>query len=563
MISRKYVRLFALLTLVLFPGIALTQEPVSSEKLLADLDVVELRMSELAALNEQIETAAERDKNTLLYRRDERSFEILVQVGALTRAVGALPEDDAVRIKVVESLRADMLGAGEVLFKRLDELDQRIEKLAAAVGSLSGGQRVAAESFVHTLESMRVKYFEASVDLLESRDALGLPVEDVRTRLVDFMTAFGESLIGRIELSAGASREISKRLKLDPGNADLQAGLTEMQLQNGLETERLALLVGLLNRLGEDTAHYRSILLKYSTGVSVGIFDAEVVLQLLRDSWVKSREAIVANSPDMALKLLVFLLVLLIFRALSRLTRRAVGAALERSSADLSHLLKDILVSASSGTVMIVGVLMALSQIGISLAPMLAGLGVAGFIVGFALQDTLGNFAAGAMILIYRPYDVDDFVEVTGASGLVKKMTLVSTTITTFDNQTLVVPNSKIWGDVIKNVTAQKVRRVDLEFGIGYSDDIPHAERVLNEVVDEHEKTLNKPAPIIKLHTLGDSSVNFVVRPWVRTEDYWDVYWDITREVKMRFDREGISIPFPQRDVHLYPEVNTPSQDPS
>jgi len=197
---------------------------------------------------------------------------------------------------------------------------------------------------------------------------------------------------------------------------------------------------------------------------------------------------------------------------------------------------------------------MALSQVGISLAPMLAGLGVAGFIVGFALQDSLGNFAAGAMILIYRPFDVDDFVEVTGASGLVKKMNLVSTTILTFDNQTLVVPNSKIWGDVIKNVTAQTERRVDMEFGIGYDDDIELAERVLHEIVHAHEKTLDDPEPLIKLHTLGDSSVNFIVRPWVRTEDYWGVYWDLMREVKLRFDREGISIPFPQRDVHVYSE---------
>ena len=151
---------------------------------------------------------------------------------------------------------------------------------------------------------------------------------------------------------------------------------------------------------------------------------------------------------------------------------------LERSNADLSTLMKSILVSVSGGSVMALGFLMALSQAGISIGPALAGLGVAGFVVGFALQDTLGNFAAGAMILIYRPYDVDDFVEVAGASGLVKEMSLVSTTIATFDNQTLVVPNSKIWGDVIKNVTAQKVRRVDLEFGIGYGDDIEKAERV-------------------------------------------------------------------------------------
>ena len=245
---------------------------------------------------------------------------------------------------------------------------------------------------------------------------------------------------------------------------------------------------------------------------------------------------------------------LLAFRALSRLTRRAVSAACDRPGVDISSLLKDILASVSGGTVMVIGVLMALSQVGISLGPMLAGLGVAGFVVGFALQDSLSNFAAGGMILIYRPYDVDDFVEIAGASGLVKKMSLVSTTIATFDNQTLVVPNSKIWGDVIKNVTAQKVRRVDLEFGIGYSDDIEHAERVLEDILDNNEMVLKKPEPMIKLHALADSSVNFAVRPWVKTDDYWDVYWDITREVKMRFDREGISIPFPQRDVHMFTE---------
>jgi small conductance mechanosensitive channel len=277
-----------------------------------------------------------------------------------------------------------------------------------------------------------------------------------------------------------------------------------------------------------------------------------VVGGIIRDSWRKSRVAIVDNLPDLLLKLLVFIAVLVLFRTLSRLVRRAMTAALDRSSVKLSTLLKEILVSGSAGTVMFVGFLMALSQVGISLAPMLAGLGVAGFIVGFALQDTLGNFAAGAMILIYRPYDVDDFVEVTGASGLVKKMTLVSTTINTFDNQTLVIPNSKIWGDVIKNVTAQNLRRVDLEFGVGYDDDVEHVERVLDEIVSAHEKTLSSPEPLIKLHTLGESSVNFIVRPWVRTEDYWTVYWDLMREVKVRFDREGISIPFPQRDVHHY-----------
>ncbi|WP_250132382.1 mechanosensitive ion channel family protein, partial [Vibrio crassostreae] len=188
----------------------------------------------------------------------------------------------------------------------------------------------------------------------------------------------------------------------------------------------------------------------------------------------------------------------------------------------------------------------------IELAPLLTGFGVAGVIIGFALQDTLSNFASGLMILIYRPYDVGDMVKVAGVQGTVKDMSLVSTTVQTIDNQRLVIPNNKIWGDVINNITAERVRRVDMVFGIGYSDDIDKAKAVLNDIIVAHPLVLKKPEHMIKLHTLNTSSVDFVVRPWVKTDDYWDVYWDVTETVKKRFDEEGITIPFPQRDVHIY-----------
>ena len=145
-----------------------------------------------------------------------------------------------------------------------------------------------------------------------------------------------------------------------------------------------------------------------------------------------------------------------------------------------------------------------------------------------------------------------DLVDVSGIFGRVHKMSLVSTTLLTLDNQTIVVPNNKIWGDVIKNVTAQDIRRVDMVFGISYSDDIPKAESILHDILESHDLTLDDPGPMVKLHTLGESSVDFVVRPWVKVDDYWDVYWDVTRSVKMRFDEEGVSIPFPQRDVHIF-----------
>ena len=156
------------------------------------------------------------------------------------------------------------------------------------------------------------------------------------------------------------------------------------------------------------------------------------------------------------------------------------------------------------------------------------------------------------MILFYKPFDVDDWVDVSGVVGKVKSMTLVTTTIMTPDNKLMIVPNNSIWGNIITNVTGSSERRVDLEFGIGYEADIDKAQKVLNEIMAEHKLVLKDPEPAVHLHELADSSVNFICRPWVKTADYWTVFWDITREVKLRFDKEGISIPFPQWDVHLY-----------
>jgi len=232
-----------------------------------------------------------------------------------------------------------------------------------------------------------------------------------------------------------------------------------------------------------------------------------------------------------------------------KITNRAVTR-----SKKFSDLLKQFFVSIANKTVLIIGLIMALSMLGIDIAPLLAGLGVAGFVIGFALQGTLSNFASGLMILIYRPYDVGNIIEAAGVVGVVHAMNLVSTTIKTFDNQIIVVPNGSIWGGVIKNVTGSETRRVDLKFGISYSDDISKAERILKEIVSSHNLVLRNPEPVVKLHELGDSSVNFICRPWTKTSDYWTVYWDVTRAVKEKFDKEGISIPFPQRDVHIYNE---------
>jgi small conductance mechanosensitive channel len=213
--------------------------------------------------------------------------------------------------------------------------------------------------------------------------------------------------------------------------------------------------------------------------------------------------------------------------------------------------MRSTIVGLAGGAVMLVGVVVILTQLGVQIAPMLAGFGVAGVVVGFAMQSTLANFAAGGMILGNRPFDLGDDIEVAGISGVVKHMNLVSTTILTGDNQTVIVPNSTVWGGVIRNQTTQSNRRVDLTFAIGYGDDVVKAEQVLGEIVADHDEVLKEPAPIIRLHQLADSSVNFVVRVWTARQRYWEVYWGVTRAVKLRFDQEGITIPAPQREVRL------------
>jgi small conductance mechanosensitive channel len=250
-------------------------------------------------------------------------------------------------------------------------------------------------------------------------------------------------------------------------------------------------------------------------------------------------------------RLIIIVLILFIFSRLAGVVQNLARRGLNSSKVRLSALLSDMIVATARNLVVIVGILIALSQVGISLGPLLAGLGIAGFIIGFALQDTLSNFASGMLILIYRPFDVGDFVQAGGVTGKVSHMSIVNTTFKTIDNQVLVVPNNLIWSGVITNVTAQRTRRIDLTFGVSYSDDIVKVEKILADIVNAHEAVLDDPEPMIKLNELGESSVNFVVRPWVKTEDYWDTYWDLMRTVKMRFDAEGITIPFPQHDVHV------------
>lgn len=199
-----------------------------------------------------------------------------------------------------------------------------------------------------------------------------------------------------------------------------------------------------------------------------------------------------------------------------------------------------------------------IGQLGIKTTSFLAIIGAASLAVGLALKDSLANFSSGVMLILFRPFRVGDLVTVGGETGVVEKVSVFSTIMNTTDNQKKIIPNGAIANSPITNQTANPTRRVDLIIGIGYDDDIRKAKETLLNIVENEEKVLKDPAPVIAVSELADSSVNLVVRPWVKTEDYWKVWFTLTEKIKLTFDEQGISIPYPQRDIHLMPSESDP-----
>ncbi|HNP20094.1 MAG TPA: mechanosensitive ion channel [Fulvivirga sp.] len=246
------------------------------------------------------------------------------------------------------------------------------------------------------------------------------------------------------------------------------------------------------------------------------------------------------------------LLIFIIGLWIIRIIKNAFGRLLTKRNIDES--LKPFLRSLLYNTLLTLLVLTSLSTLGIQMTSFVAIIGAAGLAIGLALQGTLQNFAGGVIILVLRPFKVGDFIEGGGLSGTVKEIQIFNTVMVTPDNKRIIVPNGGLSNEAITNYSSEDKRRVDMVFGIGYDDDIKKAKDILVELIKADERVLAEPAFRVDVSSLGDSSVNFNVRPWVATPDYWNVYWDFQEKVKLEFDKQGISIPFPQRDVHIYNE---------
>ncbi|EJL6742899.1 mechanosensitive ion channel [Vibrio alginolyticus] len=504
---------------------------------------------------------------------DNLNREIVDLSQSLSQASG--DERDALQLQLFqknEELRSQLASAIEretisrdkliLLVKKQEQysedatnyLSEKIKKVVEDLNKAKDEEKLALVNDYRELQRYLDVSFDSSWQNLAWLKELGAQNERAEAELKDKIDKRMRLLSASIEYLSQQSEIIGSQLSSSPESekASLQLSQLITKQRLNIATESLRNLISIGDKVGLETSEYKRQIFEVTGNITHDLLNTKVVWSILSHWSNSALDWFAENAPQHIFQLFVFALILLIARGLAKLTRKVVRKAVSSKNLKLSHLMQDFFISMSGKFVWVIGIMVGLSQLGLNLAPILTGFGIAGVIIGFALQDTLSNFAAGMMLLIYRPFDVGDFVYAGGVDGKVSHMSLVNTTIRTFDNQIIIVPNSKIWGDVIKNVTHERIRRVDMVFGIGYADDLLKAESVLSDIITSHPSVLRTPEPMIKVHTLNTSSVDFIVRPWVKTDDYWDVYWDVTKEVKLRFDREGISIPFPQQDVHLH-----------
>jgi small conductance mechanosensitive channel len=391
-------------------------------------------------------------------------------------------------------------------------------------------------------ESLPTEVLQPDIDIEELELRLAPLTKDELERVAkEWLQIVKSKTEGVIEAQIAMSRSDGKVEEA------VRKKLTELSTErNQLFDKYSAVLNSWEKKGGDETAiaDYRayrsSIIIEETSKADLKMLSAQVV------AWLTSEDGGVQLATKIAIVIASFFGLVIVARLVRRIVRRWIGRV-----PNISNLLQAFVIGIVYWLVLAFGLMLVLAAIGINVTPLFALVGGASFILAFAMQDTLSNLASGLMIMIYRPFDEGDYVDIGGVAGTVKTTSIVNTTVTTPDNQVIVIPNKNVWGNIITNVTASDTRRVDLVFGISYDDSIPEALRVLAETVAAHPLVLEEPEPTIRVGELADSSVNLICRPWVKTEDYWAVFWDLTHQVKEQFDAAGISIPYPQRDIHF------------
>jgi small conductance mechanosensitive channel len=280
----------------------------------------------------------------------------------------------------------------------------------------------------------------------------------------------------------------------------------------------------------------------------------EITMPDLGANWAELWAQVQSTGVSFLIKVAIAIVIFVVGRIVARAIAKGIRKLMHAQEVD--KILEIFVSNLAYWAMMTFVIIAAITQLGIATTSLIAIMGAAGLAVGLALQGSLANFAAGVLIVMFRPYRVGDYVEVAGIAGSVLQVQILSTVLKTGDNKQIVVPNAQIMGSIITNYSANDTRRVDMVIGVSYEDDIDKVRATIKELIAADERILSDPECLIAVAELADSSVNFNVRPWVRSSDYWGVKYDLTEAIKKRFDKEGISFPFPQQDVHLYQQDN-------
>jgi small conductance mechanosensitive channel len=450
----------------------------------------------------------------------------------------ALDKVDKAKSKAAEP------GADDAAKQQLLEAEQAVKDAVAA--AREAVERVTGNSETTRVTALAAKLAEEEAAAKKARQAAlgeqGVAEESAEAAAADSEEEASPSETDgtREKIDAAVAKRNRDRDNLLAYLADLRGEQTSLIDRTNLAIEAFELKGGKV----EEVEEYRQYVTAVA-GIEVDVTDLSATWATLT-GWLLSEEGGLRWAKNIGL----FLAIVFAAMFLARIVGKAIERVMARSS-QTSQLLGDFLVVTSRRLVQAIGVLIGLAALEVNVGPLLAVIGAAGFVIAFALQNSLGNFASGILVMVFKPFDVGDVVEIGGVLGTIKSMNLLSVLIHTPDNKAVIIPNNNVWSDSITNVTGTDTRRVDLVFGIGYGDDMEKAQGIMEQVVSEHPLVLKDPEPVVRVHALADSSVNFVCRPWVKTDDYWDVFWDVTRTVKERFDQNGVSIPFPQQDIHV------------
>jgi len=422
-----------------------------------------------AALADRLATQEEFFKSIIHARLDRVTGELFNGVLDLARRTIELESEGKDAQKYRQLIEKDLKQLPETAFSALDRINSRVNYPSEKMTTV---ELVEADQRLFSVVSIVDYTYQLLFDYLAIAEEMQFAVDEVREKIGDNIVDSAASRSVFLDMAIATAKNLRASAAILPENADIAGKLRAADARVTHTAAALQNTVGFLRLLDFEDRQYRQQILTATGQITTDVFDVGIVADLIAGWSATLLDLLTDQGPKLLLKLFLMTLIVYLAIRLSRLVEMGINRGLDSLRVQISNLLRRMIVSSVRNLVVLLGLLIALSQLGISLGPLLAGLGIAGFIIGFAMQDALSNFASGMLILFYRPFDVGDTVEAGGVGGKVRSMSLVNTTIMTFDNRALVVPNNLIWSTVITNVTAQRTRRVDLSFGISYSDDI-------------------------------------------------------------------------------------------